>query len=294
MLPGLRTIADWIDEPTSVVRLEIVRVLAPLAILGFMSSRLAHADEWIGDAGFRVPDLGGDWRQPLYVPGLPAGVAWGVAATMIASGLACAIGWQTRTSALVFAGTLAYAAIADRLAAFTVSKLSPVVMLAVAAGPAGSFLSVDAWRARQRGDAQTLCARAERPCGSIRFLQVLPVTLYSASGIAKMRGDWLRVPLVLFSHVHDSYQTAISFALASALPGWTWTALQGLVLAFEVLAPLWFGLARTRPFALVFGLGMHAMIGLMFGPVVWFALLMMILLLAGYLPERYLERLERR
>jgi uncharacterized membrane protein YphA (DoxX/SURF4 family) len=255
-----------------------------------MSSRLAHADEWIGDAGFRVPDLGGDWRQPLYVPALPAGVAWAVAAAMIGSGLACAIGWQTRTSALVFAGTLAYAAIADRLAAFTVSKLSPVVMLAVAAGPAGSFLSVDGWRARRRGDTRT---PTERPCGSIRFLQVLPVTLYSASGIAKMRGDWLRVPFVLFSHVHDSYQTAISFALASALPAWTWTALQGLVLAFEVLAPLWFGLARTRPFALVFGLGMHAMIGLMFGPVVWFALLMMILLTAGYVPERCLERLER-
>jgi Vitamin K-dependent gamma-carboxylase len=293
MLPGLRAVGDWIDEPTSIVRLEIVRALAPLAILGFMSGRLAHADEWIGDAGFRVPDLGGDWRQPLYVPALPSGVAWGVAAVMIASGLACAVGWRARASALVFAGALAYAAIADRLAAFTVSKLSPVVMLAVAAGPAGSTLSVDAWLAGRRGGRAVPGERAVRPCGSIRFLQLLPVTLYSASGIAKMQGDWLRTPLVLFSHVHDSYQTAVSFALASALPGWTWTALQGVVLAFEVLAPLWFGLARTRPFALVFGLGMHAMIGLMFGPVVWFALLMMILLAAGYVPERHLDRLDR-
>jgi len=120
----------------------------------------------------------------------------------------------------------------------------------------------------------------------------LPVTIYSASGIAKARGDWLKVPLVLWSHLHDSYQTPFSFALASILPGWAWTVFQGLVLVFEVLAPLWFALPRTRDAALVFGLGMHAMIGLMFGPVLWFALLMMTLLAAGYVPDRFLAPLD--
>jgi hypothetical protein len=100
------------------------------------------------------------------------------------------------------------------------------------------------------------------------------------------------MPLVLWSHLHDSYQTPVSFALASVLPGWTWTLLQGLVLAFELLSPVWLGLARTRTGALVFGLGMHTMIGLMFGPVRWLALLMMTLLVAGYLPERLLGRLD--
>jgi hypothetical protein len=129
--------------------------------------------------------------------------------------------------------------------------------------------------------------------GAVRFLQLLPIVIYSASGIAKARGDWLRVPLVLWSHVHDSYQTPVAFALASILPGWAWTVSQGLVLTFEFLAPLWFGLARTRPYALWFGLGMHLMIGLMFGPVLWFALLMMTLLFAGHAPERLLAPVER-
>jgi hypothetical protein len=35
---------------------------------------------------------------------------------------------------------------------------------------------------------------------------------------------------------------------------------------------------------------MHAMIGLMFGPVLWFSLLMIAILLGGYLPEAWLER----
>jgi uncharacterized membrane protein YphA (DoxX/SURF4 family) len=286
-----RALSDWLDEPVLVLRLEIVRIAAPLAVLGFMSGRLAHADEWIGDAGFRVPDLGGgDYRQPLYVPALPSTLAWALALTMVVAGLACALGYKTRTSALVFAGTLAFVALSDRLAAFTVSKLSPAVMLGIAAGPAGTRLGLDAWLAGRRG---VPAPEAMRPMGSVRFLQLLLVTIYSASGIAKYLGDWHTKPLVLWSHLHDSYQTGFSFFLASILPGWSWTLMQGLVLAFEMLSPLWFGLARTRTYAFVFGLGMHTMIGLCFGPVVWFALLMMTLLVGGYLPERFLEPLER-
>jgi hypothetical protein len=285
-----REISDWLEEPLPVLRLEIVRIAAPLAVLGFMSGRLAHADEWIGDAGFRVPDLGGDWRQPIFVPSLPSSLAWAVAGAMVVSGIACSIGLRSRTSAAIFAATLAFVAVSDRLAAFTVSKLSPAVMLAVAAGPAGTRLGLDAWLARRRGGARPEKSRA---MGSVRFLQVLVVTIYSASGIAKARGDWLSVPLVLWSHLHDSYQTGLSFALASVLPGWSWTLMQGLVLAFEALAPLWFGMSRTRNVAFVFGLGMHTMIGLCFGPVIWFALLMMTLLVGGYVPEQLLGPLDQ-
>ena len=63
MLPGHVASPTGSTSPLPVLRIEIVRIVAPLAMLGFMSGRLAHADEWIGDAGFRVPDLGGDWRS---------------------------------------------------------------------------------------------------------------------------------------------------------------------------------------------------------------------------------------
>jgi hypothetical protein len=288
--PVVSRFTEWLDEPLPVLRVEIVRILAPLAVLGFMSGRLAHADEWIGDAGFHVPDLGGDWRQPLYVPPLPPGAAWAIAVVMVVSGLACSLGIRARTSAVVFAATLAFVALADRLAAFTVSKLSPVVMLAIAAGPAGRRLGVDAWLRRRRGGKRP---KALRPAANVRFFQLLVVVIYSASGIAKARGDWLKVPLVLWTQLHDTYQTPFAFALASIMPAWGWTVMQGLVLAFELFAPVWFGLRRTRTAAFLFGLGMHAMIGLMFGPVVWFALLMMTLLTAGYLPEPMLRPLEQ-
>jgi len=281
---------DWIHEPLPVIRLEILRVAAPLAILGFMSGRLRHADEWIGDHGFHVPDLGGDWRQPLYIAPLPANLAWALAVVMVASGLACAAGVKTRASGLVFAATLVFVALADRLAAFTVTKMSPAVMLAIALGPSGTRLGFDAWRKRHAPGKR---AKRLRPSASLRFLQLLPIFIYSASGIAKARGDWLKMPLVLWTQLHDTYQTTFSFALASLLPVWSWTLMQGLVLAFEMGAPLWFGWARTRTWAFVFGVGMHAMIGLMFGPVVWFALLMAALLVGGWAPEAWLAPVER-
>jgi hypothetical protein len=287
---ALSKVDDWLREPVPVVRLALLRVTAPLAILGFMSGRLVHADEWIGDRGFHVPDLGGDWRQPLYVAPLPAWGAWSVAAVMVVAGLACAAGIRVRATGLVFAATLAYVAVADRLAAFTVSKLSPAVMVAIALGPSGTRLGVDAWR-RHRTTGKV--PRRRRPSASLRFLQLLPVVIYGASGIAKARGDWLKHPLVLFTQLHDSYQTAVSFWFAAHTPVFVWTLLQALVLAFEVGAPLLFALERTRLAAFLFGVGMHVMIGLMFGPVVWFALLMIALLVGGWAPEAWLAPVDR-
>jgi uncharacterized membrane protein YphA (DoxX/SURF4 family) len=284
-----RRIVYWLDEPVPLVRLEIVRIAMPLVVLGFMAARISHATEWIGQAGFHVPDLGkDDWRQPLYVPPLPDWAAWGVAGTMVVSGIFCTLGFKTRVSAFVFAATIAFGALADRLSAYSVSKLAPVIMLAVAVGPSGRLLSVDSYLKRRRTGKRW---KATHPCGSLRFLQLFPLVLYMASGIAKMREDWLHEPLVLWSQIHGNYQTWIAYDLARVIPSWLWTVMQGAVLFFEVTAPVLFALPRTRPFALVFALTMHAMIGLMFGPVVWFALLMITLLVAGYAPDRYVTRL---
>ena len=277
----------WLEQP--VLRLELVRILAPLAVLGFMSGRIAHADEWLGNAGFRPPDLGGgDWRQPLYLPPVPGWTAWSIAGLMILSGLAVSVGWRARIAAALFATTLGFVALSDRLAAFTVSKLAPVIMLALAMSPCGRRWGIDAWRVSRGNPAHR---PADGKAGAVRFFQLLLPVLYSASGIAKLRGDWLSNPLVLWAHLHDSYQTWFSWALANTLPAFGWTILQGATLAFEVGAPLWFGLPWTRTAAFFAGITMHALIGLMFGPVKWFALLMIALLIGAYLPDRGLRRL---
>ena len=90
--------------------------------------------------------------------------------------------------------------------------------------------------------------------------------------------------------VQPLHQTAFGHFLANHLPPFAWTAMQATTLAFELGAPLWFALRWTRPYAVAYALVMHALIGLMFGPVAWFALLMIVLLVAAYIPIRWLER----
>jgi uncharacterized membrane protein YphA (DoxX/SURF4 family) len=289
-LSALTRLSSWIEEPVLVLRMELFRILGPLFILGFMSRRFVHADEWIGEAGFRVPPLAGDFRQPLYIPALPTWAAWTLASVMVLSGLAVSLGIRTRATSLIFAATLAFVALSDRLAAFTVSKLSPVLMVAVAIGPSGTRLGVDAWRKRRAGGKRP---RKVRALGPVRFLQLFLPVFYSSSGIAKVKGDWLKTPYLLWTHLHDSYQTSVSFFVASITPGWGFTLLQGMVLAFEVGAPIWFTLRATRRYAFVFGMGLHLMIALMFGPVVWFGCLMMSVLASAYMPDGWFSPLER-
>jgi hypothetical protein len=283
----------WLKKPVPVLRLELIRICAPLAILGFMSSRIAYADEWLGDGGFRVPDLGvADPRQPLFLPALPPWAAWAVALTMVASGLALSLGFHARRAAWVFAATGIWVALSDRLAAFSVSKLTPVIAIALALSPCGVRFGIDAWRRAQASSGKKRAALpSEVVSGSVRFFQVLVPIIYCASGIAKARGDWLHQPYVLWTHLHSSYQTPVTLFLANLLPPFAWTLFQVMTLVLESFAPLWFSWSRTRPYALVAAVSMHAMIGLMFGPVRYFAMLMATLLVASHLSERRLEQL---
>ncbi len=287
-LPSPDALAEAFLAPEPILRIEIIRIFAPLATLVFMSSRLAHADEWLTDAGFQVPRMEvPDYRQPLYLPPLSTTGAWTLAAAMVISGLLVSAGFRARAAAVVFAATLAYVALADRLAAFTVSKLSPAVMLALAASPCGARLSVDAWLKRRRDPDVTLPRYVA--AGSVRFFQILLPVFYEGSAVAKIKGDWLKHPYVLYTHLHDSYQTVLSWTVANAFPGWTYTLLQGLVLALEGGAVLWFAWKRTRYVALATAVAMHALIGLMFWPVRWFGLLMIALWCGAFLPAAWLE-----
>jgi hypothetical protein len=265
----------WLDAPQSADRLRFLRLAVPLVVLGFLSTRLIHVDQWLGDAGFQVPRMrDGDYRQPLFLPPLAPWLAWAAAAALVASGLALALGLRPRVTSLVFAAILAYAALADRLEAFTVSKLAPFLVIALGFCPGGL-----PWRAPP----------ARVPGAVVRFAQLFLPVMYSGSGIAKARGDWLSKDVV-FSHLHDSYQTAVTYFLIEHVPPFGWVVLQVGTLAFEVGAPLWFGLPWTRTPAFFVGVSMHVMIGLLFGPVVWFALLMIALLVGAYGPERWFRR----
>jgi hypothetical protein len=207
-----------------------------------------------------------------------------MAAVTTLAGLSLAAGLLTRPAAGVFTALLIYLALADRLEAFTVSKLAPMLTLVLLVSPSGARYGLDAWRAARRDASPS--APTHISGGPIRFLQVFLIVMYFGAGVAKLRGGWLSAD-VLWSHLHSDYQTDFAWLAMRAFPDRAWQVLQGLTLVFEVGAPLWFSLRWTRRLALFAGLAMHAMIGLMFGPVLWFALLMSTLLVGVYAPERW-------
>lgn len=284
--------------PQAIERLAWLRILLPLAILGFLSSRIQHADHWIGDAGFSVPDVSvraddtGDFRQPVYLAPLPAWAAWSMSALIVVSGISVSVGLFTRIACATMGALLAYVALADRLATFTVTKLGAVLMIALTFTACGRRYALDAFfsRRKDRKDRGQKREPELAPAGDVRFFQLLLVVFYASSGLAKARTDWLHHRYVLWTHLHDSYQTAFTVFVANAFPAWAWTVLQATTLAYELFAPIWFSWSKSRPYAVVYGLAMHAMIGLMFGPVIWFSLLMMSLVVAGFAPEAWLKR----
>jgi hypothetical protein len=281
-----------IFAPQPIVRLETIRIFASLAVVGFVLTHGAfHADDWLSTDGFHPPHFAHDWRKPLDLDDLPPWAAWTVAITIVVAGLATAAGALTNVSAAVFAVLLGYVALADRANTYTVNKISPFIMLALSLTPAGSRWSIDAWWRRRRDPKHQPPEAVSGGC--VRYFQFFLPVFYASSGYLKATGDWLSYPYVLWTHLHDSYQTPISWFLANHTPAFMWTALQGITILFEFFAPLWFVLKWTRPYALLWGVGMHFMIGVMFGPVIWFSLLMIALLVGSYAPEAWLRRVLR-
>ncbi|MET0595288.1 MAG: HTTM domain-containing protein [Polyangiaceae bacterium] len=274
--------------PAPIERLELIRAFAPLAILGFLASRFVHIEHWITKVGFVVPERAvSDYRQPLYIPPVPVWLAILVAIVTVLAGLATSFGFRTRIASGIFTAMLAYLALADRLEAFTVNKLGTAVAFALFVTPSGANYGIDAWR-RLKSDPE-----AKLPThvagGNVRFFQALLAFMYLASGIAKARGDWLTNPNVIWSHLHDSYQTPFTYLLATSVPPAALTALQYVTLVFELGAPIWLGVRRLRLIGLAIGVGMHAAIGLLFGPVIWFSLLMITLLCGAFAPIAWLR-----
>jgi uncharacterized membrane protein YphA (DoxX/SURF4 family) len=291
---GMQLVDDAVVRffaPQPIVRLEAIRICASLAIVGFVLTHGAlHAADWLSVEAFQPPRFARDW-QPIDMPDLSPGQAWVVAIALVTCGLATAAGAFTRFTAGAFAVLLGYVALADRASTFTVSKISPFIALALCLTPSGSRWSVDAWWRRRRDPAYVPPEQVTGGC--VRFFQLFLPVFYMSSGYAKASGEWLTYPYVLWTHLHDSYQTPVSWLLANLLPAFAWTLLQGMTLLFELFAPVWFALRWTRPYATAWALAMHAMIGLMFGPVIWFSLLMMSLVAGSYLPERWLRRVLR-
>ncbi len=259
--------------PQKAHRIALLRIVAPLAILGLLSSRLWNFREFFTSAGYHVPDLlQSRVQQPYYIHPIGELLAHLIAILLVLSGLCVSLGLVTRPANVLFAGLLGYASLFDRVSAVSVNKLGTTVMIALCFCPSGARYSLDALLRRRP-------APDEFPGAPLRFLQVQLAVMYCASGLCKtLQGDWLKNGYVLWSQIQGHYQTAFAYFFGGHLPSWLWPPLQALVLGYELLAPLLLSLRRTRGATLCFGFLMHFFVALLFRRIVYFSVLMMSLL----------------
>jgi hypothetical protein len=145
----------------------------------------------------------------------------------------------------------------DFMAASTLNKLYVGVYGLLAAAPGLRFCATN--------------GRWVQPRVVMLVLQSTLVLQYFAAGLAKMEGDWLKSPDVLWEHMQGVYRTEIAAWALRALPRWAWTLQQHLSLGFELGAPILFVIPRFRVLALCFGIIFHLMIALMMKDLIFFS-----------------------
>ena len=179
-----------------------------------------------------------------------------------ASIVAVVIGWRVRLSAFVVFLFTTYVTFAGPSAAFTLNRLFVVTFWVIAAAP-GAF--------KPTGEKIEL-----QSVWSVRVLQFTLIVQYFTAGWCKVaHGDWMSEPNGVWSHAQGPFMTdAAAWTLRTAPPG-PLCFLQYGSLAFELLAPILFGIKRLRTVGIIWGSAFHLGIAVMMYKLIYFSLQLM-------------------
>jgi hypothetical protein len=203
----------------------------------------------------------------------PEALPW-VGALFFAALAAFVFGLARRLGALLVLLGVLYVTYADPISAFTLNRLYVITFVIFVIAPRP--------RAKDGGSVQI--------AWPLRMVQVLVLTHYCSSGICKLtQGDWASGPDVLWTQVQGFYMTDFAAWMVRTLPGWAWTGFQHSSLAFELGAPVLFGVRRLRPLAFAYGICFHVVIALSMYQLVYFSAQMLALYLA-FVPAAWLAR----
>lgn len=253
----------WALGPVPAIRLESFRWTTTLALFVYTLAWSFEAREWLTPAGFHVSPAASHGLQ-LPIP-LLGSVALPVFLVLyLGSMVAILLDLRPRLFApVVFVGLL-YVTTADRLASFSMNKLALVAWLVLLLTP---------WpESGAQSESESAQLRSARSAWPLRILQATVLLQYFGAGVCKLRGGWLSSSRVLWLQAQDVYMTDLSAWMVRELPLWVWAGLQHGALAFELLAPILFGVRRLRPLGFAWGLAMHLGIGLMMYRVGYFSL----------------------
>jgi hypothetical protein len=245
------------------IRLDTYRVVTGISMIGYVATWwFDDAAEWLTREGFHLsPQAAG--QEWLVLPPLPTWALAPFGVCLFGAMLAFTIGLRLRVAAPVAFLALVYVTHVDPLAAFTPHDLLIVALALFSVSQPGSYWTLD--------------AVPSRPVSvwPVRVLQATLLLSYPIAGLCKITSEaWVWNSFALREDVNGPYRNELAAFLLRNLPDAGWVLLQSLALAFELVAPLLFGVRRLRTVGFVWGAGMHLGIGALMDEFGWFALQM--------------------
>lgn len=266
------------------IRLAALQQGIAFTLLIYVVTWSRSAQEWLTTVGFH-PSHAADAVHAAQVPLLPPAALPFVAVFFFGSLAAFVFGVRRRLAATLVLASILYVTYADPISAFTLNRLYIITFLV--------FVFAPAPRPPSRDEADA-AAHPRQTAWPLRMVQVLLVSHYLASGLCKLiQGDWGKGGDVLWAQLQGFYMTDFAAWLVRTVPAEGITAMQHSALAFELAAPLLFGIRRLRPLAFVYGIGFHLVIAVCMYQLVFFSAQMIALYLV-FVPPAWLHRVVAR
>ncbi len=234
------------------------RVLSGLAMFSYFIVWWQNSTEWLTTQSFHIsgkallaipvwPALPPDWLPFFGFLFFGSLIAW-------------TLGLYTRITCPLLWACVLYINHVDVFSAYTLNKffaLSMTLMLFTKHDAYWSFHSTE-----------------PRPQAiwPVRIFQMTLILHYFFAGYAKaFRGDWLKNPNVLWSHVQGLYMTDLAAQCLDILPLGVWSLLQYLALTFEIAAPILFCIRYLRPVGIFFGISFQGLVVLFMEKLIFFS-----------------------
>lgn len=254
-MPTVERVREWLGERVPAHSLAALRIGFGLVMLiaTIRFAALGWIDSLYVAPPFHFTYYGFSWVHPWPAPLLHAHfVLLGIAA------LAVALGAFHRVSSIAFVVLFGYVELLDVTTYLNHYYAITLVGILLAATPAANVASVDAWRARRRG--QPLPETVPRAAVFVFRAQLGIV--YFFAGVAKLGADWL----LHAEPLRTWLLTQTDFPLVGpwlAAP-WLAFAMSWAGAVFDLTIPVWLSIARTRPFAYAAVVVFHVVTGLLF------------------------------
>ena len=286
-------VLDWIFVPYSTTVWRTFETIVCLVMVYYFSSFLKTPDWWIGTSGYHVSaraTSSGYLPPPPLIPDDWINVV--VVAFYFFSGMYL-LGYGRKVLNWVFFAFCLYVQAADQPSAFTINRMLILYFFMSALQPE----PMDSISTEASKDTSVQIHDSTKVSGwMVRIMQLTLGLQYSASGICKIEGGWIKIQndtlvfnsTVVWTQSQGHYKNELAAWAVNDLPMFVWGSLAGATLFFELFAIVLFFWKRTRVATVIFGFCLHLGIAMLMKDLIYFSLQMLTMYIF-FLPEKWVE-----